>query len=130
MVGRKVRARITDVGAAKTAARACRATTDAGKGGTRKTGPTAFERAVDKVIRAIPEGQTLSYSGVALRAGKPRGARAVVRALRRLHGVPWWRVIRADGRMAAEVAAEQAPRLRAEGVQVEGRRVKRPSARC
>lgn len=85
---------------------------------------SAFERAVAAAIRAIPAGETRSYGGIALRAGKPRGARAVVQALRRLRDVPWWRVIRSDGTLAAEVAAEQAPRLRAEGVRVEGRRVK------
>jgi methylated-DNA-protein-cysteine methyltransferase-like protein len=85
-----------------------------------------FDRAVAEVVRAIPRGETLSYGGVARRVGKPRGARAVVQALHRLRDVPWWRVIRSDGTLAPEVAAKQAPRLRAEGVAVEGRRV-RPS---
>jgi methylated-DNA-protein-cysteine methyltransferase-like protein len=90
-----------------------------------EAGLSAFEAAVARVVEAIPAGATLSYGGVALRAGKPRGARAVVRALRRLGEVPWWRVIRGDGTLAIEVAAEQGRRLRAEGVRVEGRRVRR-----
>lgn len=85
---------------------------------------TPFVEAVGEVIRAIPRGQTLSYGGVARRVGRPHGARAVVQALRRLEDVPWWRVIRSDGTLAAEVAAKQAPRLRAEGLRVEGRRVR------
>jgi methylated-DNA-protein-cysteine methyltransferase-like protein len=85
-----------------------------------------FDRAVAEVVRAIPRGETLSYGGVARRVGKPRGARAVVQALHRLRDVPWWRVIRSDGTLAPEVAAQQAPRLRAEGVRVEGRRVRPP----
>ena len=83
----------------------------------------SFDEAVAEAIRAIPAGRVLSYSQVALRAGRPRGARAVARALRHLHGVPWWRVIRADRTLAKEVAAEQAALLRAEGVEIEGRRI-------
>jgi methylated-DNA-protein-cysteine methyltransferase related protein len=74
-----------------------------------------FARAVEKVVRSIPRGRTLSYSEVALRAGKPRAARAVVRALHTLDDVPWWRVIRADGTLAREVAHEQSQLLAAEG---------------
>jgi methylated-DNA-protein-cysteine methyltransferase related protein len=76
----------------------------------------AFARAVRRVIRAIPRGRTLSYGEVALRAGKPRGARAVVRALHSLDDVPWWRVIRSDGTLAPQVAREQAQLLAQEGV--------------
>ncbi len=76
------------------------------------------------VIRAIPQGTTLSYAAVALRANKPGGARMVVRALRSLKEVPWWRVIRSDGTLAEQVAAEQARRLRKEGLEVTGRRVR------
>jgi methylated-DNA-protein-cysteine methyltransferase related protein len=76
----------------------------------------AFVRAVRRVIRTIPRGRTLSYGEVALRAGKPRGARAVVRALHDLDDVPWWRVIRSDGTLAPQVAREQAQLLAQEGV--------------
>ena len=82
-----------------------------------------FETRVAAVIRAIPKGMTLSYAGVALRANKPGRARAVVRALKTLTGVPWWRVIRSDGTMAPQVAVEQGRRLKKEGVAVTGRRV-------
>lgn len=85
---------------------------------------TAFEKSVAAVVRAIPKGSTLSYAGVALRANRPGGARSVVRALRNLRGIPWWRVIRSDGTMAVEVAAEQAQRLRREGLHIKGRRVR------
>ena len=77
---------------------------------------TPFERAVRATVRAIPKGTTLSYAGVALRAGKPGAARAVVRALHRSEGIPWWRVIRSDGTLAAQVATDQARRLADEGV--------------
>lgn len=75
-------------------------------------------------VRAIPPGTVASYAEVARRAGLPRGARLVVAALRGSDGagVPWHRVLRADGRIAfafgSEAFAEQLRRLRAEGVEV------------
>ncbi len=76
---------------------------------------TSFQRAVRRIVRAIPRGTTLSYGEVALRAGKPGGARAVVAALHRLDDVPWWRVARHDGTLAPQVAREQEQLLRSEG---------------
>jgi len=84
---------------------------------------TPFAERVASVVRAIPKGQTLSYSAVASYAGRPGGARAVVRALHAIKGVPWWRVIRADGTIALEIASEQSRHLKREGVKLEGRRV-------
>ncbi len=82
-----------------------------------------FLQAVEAVVRAIPRGQTLSYAAVALRANRPGAARAVARALHRLSGAPWWRVIRSDSTLAPKVAAEQGRRLKREGVEVAGRRI-------
>ncbi len=78
---------------------------------------------VAAVVKAIPKGKTLSYAQVALRANKPGAARAVVRALHALEDVPWWRVIRSDGTVAPQMLADQAPKLRREGVKLAGRRV-------
>jgi methylated-DNA-protein-cysteine methyltransferase-like protein len=78
---------------------------------------------VARVVKSIPKGHVSSYSQVAARAGQPRRARAVVRALKKLSGVPWWRVIRADGTIAPEMVGEQDRRLRAEGVSLQGRRI-------
>jgi methylated-DNA-protein-cysteine methyltransferase-like protein len=84
---------------------------------------TEFEAAVRRVVKAIPRGKTFSYGQVALFANKPGAARAVVRALHALEGLPWWRVIRSNGTLAPQVAREQSKKLRAEGVAVKGRRV-------
>ena len=85
---------------------------------------TPFVKALDAVVRSIPKGKTLSYSQVALRAGKPGAARAVVRGLYQLSkGAPWWRVIKSDGTVAKEMVTRQAPKLKKEGVALEGRRV-------
>ena len=58
---------------------------------------------------------TLPYGEIALRAGKPGAARAVASALKRLDGLPWWRVARHDGSLAPQVAHLQAQLLRSEG---------------
>src|SRR5207237_10094123 len=72
-------------------------------------------RAVRRIVRSIPRGRVLSYGEVALRAGRPGGARAVVRALHQLDDVPWWRVVRKGGTLAPLVAREPAQLLAAEG---------------
>lgn len=89
-----------------------------------------FDRAVERAVRSIPRGHISSYGQIAARAGKPSRARAVAKALQRIQGVPWWRVVRSDGTIAAEMMPEQARRLRREKVTVVGRRVaaSRPDA--
>src|SRR5688572_11148109 len=94
---------------------------------------TVFERVVERTVKAIPKGTVLGYGEVAAIAGRPGGARAVVRALYALNDVPWWRVVRSDRTLAPEVASRQARKLRAEGVLIEGRRIKkqnRPRSRA
>lgn len=80
-------------------------------------------------IQAIPKGQTASYGQIALRAGYPGRARWVAQLLARQlgpKGLPWHRVVRSDGRIAfpmdSEAYAEQARRLRGEGVLMVGGR--------
>jgi len=89
----------------------------------------SFARAVRLIVRGIPRGRVLSYGEVALRAGKPGGARAVVRALHQLDDVPWWRVVRKGGTLAPQVAPEQAQLLAAEGVKARAGRSARRRAR-
>ena len=84
-----------------------------------------FVKTVERVVRAIPLGETLSYAQVALRAGRPGGARAASRAMRFVSQVPWWRVVRSDWTLAEEVAEEQAKLLRREGHVIAGRRLAR-----
>jgi methylated-DNA-protein-cysteine methyltransferase-like protein len=91
-----------------------------------KTPQSPWLSAVERAVRAIPQGETASYAKVALMAGKPGAARAVVRALHSLSGIPWWRVIRSDGTLAPQVASEQGKKLAAEGVTLP-RRKKRTS---
>src|ERR1700687_3257746 len=93
-----------------------------GRGGSGKA-PLPFHAKVERIVKAIPRGEVLSYAKVAVLAGRPGGARAVVRALYVVSGAPWWRVIRSDGTVAREVAPRQVPKLRAEGVTIRGLRV-------
>ncbi len=88
-----------------------------------KVARESFQGRVQRIVRAIPKGQVLSYGKVALLAGKPGAARAVVRALHGLSGAPWWRVIRSDGTVAREMAPRQAQKLRADGLRIRGLRV-------
>ena len=81
-------------------------------------------------VRAIPRGQVAGYGEVARRAGLPGRARLAARVLAHNSdpGLPWHRVLRADGRIAfpegSDEHRQQCQRLRAEGVVVEGGRVR------
>lgn len=87
-------------------------------------------RRILAVVRAIGPGEVAGYGEVARRAGLPGRARLVAALLAGNDDptLPWHRVLRSDGRIAfAEGSAgwiEQLQRLRAEGVQVEGGRVR------
>lgn len=61
----------------------------------------SFKERVLAVVRDIPEGKTLSYGEVALRAGSPGGARVVGMIMSNNSDltVPCHRVIRADGKI-------------------------------
>lgn len=87
---------------------------------------TDFERRVHAVLAALQPGDVVAYGEVAMEAGFPGAARAVGMVLSRSGGeYPWWRVVAANGRLATGKEAEQARRLRAEGVTVVDGRVRR-----
>ena len=81
-------------------------------------------------IRAVPPGQVASYGAIARRAGFPRNARMVAKLLSTggIDDLPWHRILRSDGRIAFPLGSpefdEQCARLRAEGVEVRGGRVR------
>ncbi len=93
---------------------------------------TPWEEAVDRVLRGLQRGEVVTYGEVALEAGRPGAARSVGTILAGSGGrYPWWRVVSASGRLVPGHEAEQARRLRAEGVEVDldRRRVKLPPRR-
>ncbi len=60
----------------------------------------------------------VTYGEVAAEAGSPGAARAVGNILGRCDDdVPWWRVVTSTGRLVPGHEAEQARRLRSEGVE-------------
>lgn len=81
--------------------------------------------AVCAAVRGLGRGEVASYGEVAARAGYPGAARAVGNVLANTLGLPWWRVVRANGQLAACSRAEQVARLRREGVAVSQDRVLR-----
>jgi methylated-DNA-protein-cysteine methyltransferase-like protein len=104
---------------------------------TAKAGSVAVTRvgeeaaaAIRAVVARIPPGQVSSYGEVAARAGLPGRARMIGKVLGNTpDGVelPWFRVLRSDGRIAfppqSKAYREQRARLIEEGVPVERGRV-------
>jgi methylated-DNA-protein-cysteine methyltransferase related protein len=74
-------------------------------------GASAAERRVLATIRAIPAGFVRTYGDVS--PGAPRFAGHVLKTAD-APDLPWWRVVRADGSLAA--GERQRARLHAEGV--------------
>lgn len=84
-----------------------------------------FRAAVEVAVHSLARGEVVSYGEIAEQAGFPGAARAVGGILRGApNGMPWWRVVAADGRLISPAATEQAARLRAEGVRVVNGRVR------
>lgn len=87
-------------------------------------GGSEFDAAVRRVVTGLAPGEVTTYGEVAAEAGFPGAARAVGNLLGRSGGrLPWWRVVTAAGRLVPGLEAEQARRLRAEGVEVRAGRV-------
>ena len=71
------------------------------------------------VIASLEPGEVVSYGDVAHDAGHPGAARAVGSLLSTTDvDLPWWRVVRSDGRIVTADPDRQARRLRKEGVTV------------
>lgn len=79
---------------------------------------TDFQAAVVEVVGGLQPGEVVTYAEVALEAGRPGSAQAVANVLRRVPGLPWWRVVPSTGRIYRTHAPAQVPLLRAEGVDV------------
>jgi methylated-DNA-protein-cysteine methyltransferase-like protein len=104
---------------------------------TKRTQAQARRRleAIWRVVAAIPRGSVSTYGAVAARAGLPRGARLVGRALGAAPNalaLPWHRVLGAGGRIVfphgSRLFREQRRRLLAEGLSVARGRVALPKA--
>lgn len=93
--------------------------------GRKRRGPGEFETRVREVILRLRPGEVATYGEVAEEAGFPGAAQAVGNVLARADDLPWWRVVNATGRFAPRKEAEQARRLREEGLTIRGDRLSR-----
>lgn len=84
---------------------------------------TEFQAAVVAVLESTEPGDVMSYGEVAAEAGKPGAARAVGGVLKKVDGLPWWRVVASDGRLIPHAPKQHAERLAAEGVKTENGKV-------
>lgn len=86
--------------------------------------PVSYQRLIYALVRHIPPGMVLNYGRVAEMLDIPQGAREVGWAMAALksddQGVPWHRVVNAQGRISIkgspQAAYEQRFRLEAEGI--------------
>ena len=88
-------------------------------------GDGSFVERVRRVVSALRPGEVVTYGEVAEEAGSPGAARAVGNVMARSDGLPWWRVVNSAGRLAPGHEAEQARRLREEGIAVRNGRIVR-----
>lgn len=85
--------------------------------------PDRFAARVVAALDTLQAGDVITYGELAALAGHPGAARAAGAVLVGTDGLPWWRVVYADGRLAPRKGHDQARRLRAEGVTVRDGRV-------
>lgn len=88
----------------------------------------AYVEAVLRLVEAIPSGRVMAYGQVAdcVDSGGPRQVGAVMSAYG--GGVPWWRVVRADGTLPRCHQARALERYRVEGTPLRGAAVGQPGA--
>ena len=84
-----------------------------------------LRREILACVREIPYGEVATYGDIAKLVGAANYARYVGFVLKLCDdaGVPWHRVVRADGRLASSNKVLQTDRLRAEGVEAVENRV-------
>ena len=80
------------------------------------------QRIINQIL-AVPHGKVSSYRDIALKAGFSNGARQTVRVLHTMSekfNLPWYRIIRSDGKIALDGEGRklQIKLLRKEGVKV------------
>lgn len=92
--------------------------------------PTPYAEAVLDLVARIPPGRVMAYGDVAAALQRGGGPRQVGTVMTRFgSGVPWHRVVRADGSPAAGHEEEALRRHRREGTPLRGARVDMARAR-
>lgn len=86
--------------------------------------PAERDERILAVIRALREGEVVTYGEIAEDAGFPQLSRLVGRLLATVDDdLPWWRVVNSTGRLVPGHEREQVGLLRREGVACAGSRV-------
>lgn len=81
----------------------------------------AYVEAVLSLVERIPAGRATTYGAIADAVGRG-GPRQVGRTMAMYGGgVPWWRVVRADGSLPESHQGEALARYREEGTPMRGR---------
>lgn len=80
---------------------------------------TPFQQHVIEVVSRLEPGDLLTYAEVAAESGHAGAGQAVANVLRRVPGLPWWRVVPAGGRLYRQHAEVAGPLLRAEGHEID-----------
>jgi alkylated DNA nucleotide flippase Atl1 len=89
----------------------------------------AYTELVLSVVEQIPPGQVATYGDIAEMVGRG-GPRQVGHVMAQFGGgVPWWRVVRADGRPARPLAEHGLRLLKADKTPIKGDRVDMARAR-
>ena len=89
----------------------------------------AYTELVLSVVEQIPPGQVATYGDIAEMVGRG-GPRQVGHVMAQFGGgVPWWRVVRADGRLARPLAEHGLRLLKADKTPIKGDRVDMARAR-
>jgi methylated-DNA-protein-cysteine methyltransferase-like protein len=78
-----------------------------------------FQQHVVAVVAALEPGDLVTYGEVATEAGHPGAGQAVANVLRRVPGLPWWRVLPSGGRLYRQHREAATPLLLAEGHRVD-----------
>ena len=87
----------------------------------RRRGMNERDQRILDVIRALREGEVVTYGDIAEDAGYPKRSRLVGHILATTDDdVPWWRVVNSVGSLVPGHEREQAAILRSEGVKVGG----------
>jgi methylated-DNA-protein-cysteine methyltransferase-like protein len=77
---------------------------------------------VVEAVAALRPGELVTYGELASELGRPGGGQAVANVLRSAAGLPWWRVVPAEGRLYRSHAPVQGPLLEAEGHRIDEHR--------
>lgn len=86
--------------------------------------PTELQRKIIAAVARLAEGEVVSFSDIAERAGSPKACRAAGAVLASgMEDLPWWRVVYSDGYLPPCNPGLQSERLAEEGVEMRSFRV-------